>query len=163
MPSRAPLVGSVDLPADALLLLACRLSERGALLRIEHTGRLAALGLLVLLDGVDHALADVAGDGAVILSDPGEVGLQGQPLGFGHGIGRRGRRLHRRGLDRNGLDRLRGGAWHLGRRHLGVRARGSRQHQCCRKHRSHDKSSQPVERQNIEKHAIEAHLVGREQ
>lgn len=146
-----------DLPADALLLAARSLCECGALLRIERPGRLAALGLLIFLDGVDHALADVTGDGAVILADPGEVGLERQPFRLRHGIRRFRRRLQRR-ADRHGLDRLRLGAGDLWRCHLGVRARGRREHQCCRKHRSHDKSSRPIERDGIE-----AHLVGRDQ
>ena len=112
-----------DLPADAFLLSLGGVGEDAALLRIEHAGLLAAACLLEFLDRVDHALADVAGDGAVILADPGEVRLQRQPLGLRHRI-RRLLRLLQRGADRYRRDRFRLGARRGGRRHL--RLRGAR-------------------------------------
>src|SRR6185312_12836927 len=63
----------LDLPADTFLLSLGGIGEHPALLRIEYAGWLAAAPLLEFLDGVDHALADVARDRAVILADPGEV------------------------------------------------------------------------------------------
>jgi hypothetical protein len=68
--------------------------EHAALFRIEHAGRLVAQNLLVFLDRLDHAFADVAGDGAVILADPGEVGLDRLTFGLGHRIGGVGGLLH---------------------------------------------------------------------
>ena len=133
-----------DLPADAFLLSPGGVGQDAALLRIEHAGRLAAAGLLEFLDRLDHALADVAGDRAVILPDPGEVRLQRQPLGLRHRVGRV-LRLLQRGTDRYRGDRFRLGARRGRRRQLRLRGgpetqnRG-RDHQCCRKHRSHDKS-----------------------
>ena len=137
MPSRTPVPGSVcDLPADTFLLSLGGVGEHAALLRIEHAGWLAAAPLLEFLDGVDHALADVARDRAVILADPGEVRLQRQPLGLPHRI-RRFLRLLQRGADRDRRDRLRLGARRGGRRHLRLRGwsrdrkNRRRDHQCC--------------------------------
>ena len=109
-----------DLPADAFLLSLGGVGKDAALLRIEHAGRLAAARFLEFLDRIDHALADVAGDGAVILADPGKVRLQRQPLGLPHRIGRF-LRLLQRGTDRHRGDRFRLGARRGGRRHLRLR------------------------------------------
>ena len=75
-----------DLPADIFLPPPRGLGEHAALLRIEHAGLLVALFLLEFLDRRDHALADVARDGAVVLADPGEIRLDRQPLGLRHRI-----------------------------------------------------------------------------
>ena len=124
MPSRTPVPGSADdLPADAFLLSPGGVGEHAALLRIEHAGRLAAACLLEFLDRIDHALADVAGDGAVILPDPGKVRLQRQPLGLPHRV-RRVLRLLQRGADRYRGDRFRLGACRRRRRQLRLRVRG---------------------------------------
>ena len=98
MPSRAPVPASVTIFQPTLSLPAPRgLGQHAALLRIEHAGRLAAPVLLKFLDGGDHALADVAGDGAIVLADPGEVRLDRQTLGLRHRVGG-----IRRGLQRQG-------------------------------------------------------------
>ena len=94
-----------DFPADAFLLPLRGVGEDAAFLRIEHAGRLAAPGLLEFLDRLDHALADFARDRAIILADPGEVGLQRQPLRLRHGVGGLCRLLQG-GADRNGRDRF---------------------------------------------------------
>ena len=69
--------------------------------------------------------------------------LQRQPLGLPHRVGRL-LRLLQRGTDRYRGDRFWLGAGRGGWRHLRPRLRGrqtqGRDHQCCRKHRSHDKS-----------------------
>ena len=112
-----------DLPPDAFLLSLGGIGEHAALLRIEHPGRLAAASLLEFLDGVDHALADIARDRAVILPDPGEVRLQRQPLDLSHRVGRL-LRLLQRGTDRYRRHRFRLGAHCGGGRHLRPRVRG---------------------------------------
>src|SRR5205823_14938171 len=97
---------SDNLPADAFLLSPGGVRKGAALLRIEHTGLFAAERFLEFLYGIDHALTDVARDGAVILPDPGEVRLQRQPLGLPAGLGRV-LRLLQRGTDRHCRDRFR--------------------------------------------------------
>ena len=123
MPSRTPVPGSVTIfqPTLSCCLFAVSASD-AALLRIEHAGRLAAAGFLEFLDRIDHALADVAGDRAVILADPGKVRLQRQPLGLRHRVGRV-LRLLQRGTDRDRRDRFRLGARRGRRRHLRLRVR----------------------------------------
>ena len=66
---------------------------------------LPPLVLLEFLDGRDHALADFAGDRAVILADPGEIRLDRETLGLRHRVGGIGGGLQR-GADRNGRDRF---------------------------------------------------------
>ena len=134
-----------DLPADIVLPPLRGVGEDAAFLRIEHAGLLAAAGFLEFLDRGDHALADVAGDRAVILADPGEVRLQRQAFGLRHRVGGL-LRLLQRGADRDRRDRFRLGPRRGRRRQLRLRGcpqnrkNGGGDHQCCRKHRSHDKS-----------------------
>ena len=113
-----------DLPADIVLPPLRGFGEHAALLRIEHAGLLAAAGLLEFLDRGDHALADFAGDGAVILADPGQIRLDRQTLGLRHRIGGIGGGLQRR-TDRHGGDRFRLGAG-AGRRPSSAPARKPR-------------------------------------
>ena len=125
-----------DLPADAFLLFLRGVRKDAALLRIEHAGLLSPASFLEFLDRIDHALAEVARDGAVILPDPGKVRLQRQPLGLPHRVGGV-LRLLQRGTDRYRGDRFRLGAHRRGRRHLRLRGdprdrkRRGRDHQCC--------------------------------
>ena len=112
-----------DLPADAFLLFPGGIGKDAALLRIEHAGLLGPAGFLEFLDRIDHALADVARDGAVVLPDPGEIRLQRQPLGLPQCLGRV-LRLLQRGADRHRCHRFRVGAGRGGGRHLRPCVRG---------------------------------------
>ena len=141
MPSRAPVPGSVTIfqPTLSWRCLAVSASTLRSFGLSTPVG-FAAARFLKFLDRLHHALADFAGNGAIVLADPGEVRLDRQPFGLRHRASGVGGSLQR-GADRDGRDLLRLGARRGRRRQLGLGG-GARGHeyQCCRQHRSHDKS-----------------------